>query len=63
MSERGDHAKGNSLDEIIDLISGCKYPELIWVGKNYSQADLIRDLKEQASESKGGLNNKGSYHD
>lgn len=47
------HQKANSLQEIIDILEGGKtshpgnyFPEMVWVGKNYSLADLIRDLKE-----------------
>ena len=34
----------NSLPEIIEALSSAKYPDLTFVGKNYSKADLIRDL-------------------
>lgn len=37
----------DTLPEILALLESGKYPELVWVGKNYSKADLIRDLKKQ----------------
>ncbi len=43
--------KANSLDEVLALLERKKgtdnyFPEMHWVAKNYSQADLIRDLHE-----------------
>ena len=43
----------HSLDSIIDVLTAAMYPELVWVGKQYSKADLIRDLKKL----KGTLSN------
>lgn len=40
--------QASSLSEILTLLEKGKYPELVWVGKNYSKADLIRDLKKLA---------------
>jgi len=36
----------SSLEEIIEALSKSPYPELTWVGRSYSKADLIRDLTE-----------------
>lgn len=34
----------STLPEIIKALSCNNYPELTWVGNNYSKADLINDL-------------------
>lgn len=36
----------NSLQEILSILEATSYPELTWVGKNYSKGDLIRDLNK-----------------
>ena len=35
----------NTLEEIIEVLSKNPNGESVWVGKNYSKADLIQDLK------------------
>lgn len=45
------HPKAYSIQEILDILERKKgtdnyFPNMHWVGANYSQADLIRDLKE-----------------
>lgn len=39
-------AECNSLDEILTMLSSGKHPEMHYVGKNYTKANLIRDLKK-----------------
>ena len=36
----------DSLPEILSALTSGKFPELTFVGKNYSKADLIRDLRK-----------------
>lgn len=36
----------DELDEMLSILEAGKFHELTWVGKNYSKADLIRDLKK-----------------
>lgn len=36
----------NTLEEIIEALSKNPHSENVWVGKNYSKADLIEDLKQ-----------------
>lgn len=35
-----------TVQDILNRINSTKFQELIWIGKNYSVADLIKDLKE-----------------
>ena len=36
----------NTLEEIIEALSKNPHSKNVWVGKNYSKADLIEDLKQ-----------------
>lgn len=40
----------DTLEEIVDHIRG-KFPQMVWVGKDYSIADLCRDLEKIAEEN------------
>ncbi len=47
MNSNRPHQEASTIQEILDIIDNPdKYPEMVWVGKNYSLADLIRDLKK-----------------
>lgn len=39
--------EADNIPEILKIIQAVKHPKLIWVGKNYSLDDLIRDLKKE----------------
>ena len=47
MTKTRTNQEVDSIREILDILEATKYPEGTWVGKNYSKADLIRDLKKQ----------------
>ena len=37
-------ATATTLDQVIELVSKSSHPEMVWVGKNYSKAQLMVDL-------------------
>jgi hypothetical protein len=46
MSKIRTDQNADSIPEILGILEAGKFPELTWVGKNYSKANLIRDLKK-----------------
>lgn len=44
----------DSLPEILEALTSGKFPELTFVGKNYSKADLIRDLRKMVNVGTAG---------
>lgn len=34
---------------------GEQFSEMVWVGENYSKADLLRDLRALAGDGDGGI--------
>jgi len=42
----------NTLKQVIDVLEKGQFPELVWVGKNYSKKDLIDDLRRIESKSR-----------
>lgn len=46
MAKIRKNQKADSLEEILSILEKTEYPEMTWVGRNYSKADLIRDLKK-----------------
>ena len=44
------HQVAVDIEEILEILEATDYPDLTWVGKNYSKADLIRDLKRIQEE-------------
>ena len=50
--DRPDATEYNTLEDIIAALSSGKFPEMTYVGNQYTKADLIRDLKKvQQSQS------------
>ena len=43
--------EADDIDGILSILEATKHPALTWVGKNYSKADLIRDLKKLSSNN------------
>lgn len=46
MSKVRENQEANNIDEVLSILEAGTFQELTWVGKNYSKADLIRDLKK-----------------
>lgn len=46
-----------TITDIVERIRG-KFPEMIWMAKEYSKADLIRDLLEIEEHSKKATKKK-----
>jgi len=46
MSKTRTNIEASSFDEILSILEKGCCQESVWVGKNYSKADLIRDIKK-----------------
>ena len=46
MAKTRTNQEANSVEEILSILNQGDYPEMAWVGRNYSKADLIRDLNK-----------------
>ena len=56
MSKTRTNVVAKSFDEILSLLEKGTCQESVWVGKNYSKSDLIRDIKNLRSPKIRGRN-------
>ena len=45
MKYNAKNETAKTLGEILSILEPGRFPHITWVGKNYSKAALIRDLK------------------